>query len=171
MGQPGQGTSNLNSLIISRPSLQTLRQRVTSTVLKFVFWALWIYLWLPLVTLIAWLLGIDLVHIHMVKLAGFGGLIGVLQEYLITIGLVGAVLACWALYNYLRFRDKTRRKSLKPVTNFDLQKSFQVNERVLADAQKSRFVAVRFNEGGEFGRIIAEDRDAFLDKFICGSEK
>jgi biofilm PGA synthesis protein PgaD len=73
-----------------------------------VFWLLYLYLWLPLITLVMWLLGVNnaVVEVYLPE--------GRVDAYLlVTVPLIAlvcaVVLAVWAEYNLLRFRGEDRR--------------------------------------------------------------
>jgi biofilm PGA synthesis protein PgaD len=73
-----------------------------------VFWLLYLYLWLPLITLVMWLLGVNnaLVEVYMPE--------GRVDAYLlVTLPLIAlvcaAVLTVWAEYNLQRFKGMERR--------------------------------------------------------------
>ncbi len=79
-----------------------------------VFWLLYLYLWLPLITLAMWLLGVNntLVELYIPE--------GRVDTYLLValplIALVCAVvLSTWAEYNRQRFQGMDRRTSVEPV--------------------------------------------------------
>lgn len=98
-------------LIIEDPGLQSTGQKVLYGTLTVVFWALWIYLWLPLITLLGWSFGVvrfvDIMMVH----EGLAALGKVLWIYLLVIAVLGGGLILWALYNWLRFAGKERRTS------------------------------------------------------------
>ena len=73
-----------------------------------VFWLLYLYLWLPLITLVMWLLGVNnaLVELYIPE--------GRVDAYLlVTLPLIAlvcaAVLTVWAEYNLQRFKGMERR--------------------------------------------------------------
>ena len=79
-----------------------------------VFWLLYLYLWLPLITLAMWLLGVNntLVELYIPE--------GRVDAYLLValplIALVCAVvLSTWAEYNRQRFKGTDRRKAVESV--------------------------------------------------------
>jgi len=79
-----------------------------------VFWLLYLYLWLPLITLAMWLLGVNnaLVELYIRK--------GTVDTYLLValplIALVCAtILSAWAEYNRRRFQGVDRRVAAEPV--------------------------------------------------------
>ncbi|HEV8078806.1 MAG TPA: poly-beta-1,6-N-acetyl-D-glucosamine biosynthesis protein PgaD, partial [Marinobacter sp.] len=51
-------------LIIERPELQTPTRKTLSSVITFLAWTLWIYLWLPLLSIIAWGAGIQMLIVE-----------------------------------------------------------------------------------------------------------
>ena len=79
-----------------------------------VFWLLYLYLWLPLITLAMWLLGVNntLVELYIPE--------GRVDAYLLValplIALTCAVvLSTWAEYNRQRFQGMDRRTAVEPV--------------------------------------------------------
>lgn len=79
-----------------------------------VFWLLYLYLWLPLITLAMWLLGVNntLLELYIPE--------GRVDAYVLValplIALVCAVvLSTWAEYNRQRFQGMDRRVSVEPV--------------------------------------------------------
>ena len=139
----------MSDLIIDAPKLQTLRQRFAFSFLTFAFWVLWFYLWMPLVTLVAWALGFQIVYEHMVLLQGWQGLVRLLGIYaLVVIGL-GSIFIGWALYNNIRFRNKKRRGNPGKVAIDDMVHFYQVGDAMIRKSQRSKRVVVHFNpEGG-----------------------
>jgi biofilm PGA synthesis protein PgaD len=80
------------------------------------FWALWIYLWLPVLAAIGWLLGIKIAYHEMVMRQGYIELVHQLGLYAFIIFCLGGSLLIWAYYNYFRFRGIERRKERPRVT-------------------------------------------------------
>ncbi len=149
MGKPGQGASMSRSLIIDSPSLQTLRRRFAFNFVTFLFWVVWFYLWMPLVTLIAWTFGLQVVYEHMIVLEGWKGLSRLLTFYFTTITALGFVFIGWALYNNIRFRNKKRRGNGGRVEVQDLVDFYHVGPEMVAKGSQSKRVVVHFNpEGG-----------------------
>jgi len=104
------------ALIIERPDLQSWQQRFMSRTLTLVFWGVWVYLWLPVITLAGWLAGLERFHFHMVVLEGYQGFLDLLVIYALIILGLGGVLIGWAKYNHLRFRGVERRRARPQVS-------------------------------------------------------
>src|SRR3954447_9446740 len=110
------------SIIIESPALQSRRQRGLFAVITGVMWAMWCYLWLPVVSLIEWLLGLPSKYQSFV-LHGYSALQEVLPVYCGVITLMGGSLVAWAVYNLLRFRGAPRR-SARPDMDLDVLADF-----------------------------------------------
>lgn len=145
----------MKPLIISTPSLQSLRQKYVSTVLTFVFWVVWIFLWTPLVTLVGWLLGIEQVYFQMIELDGYREVLDDFVLFLEWVAIMGGTLAVWALYNFLRFRNIERRMPLPPVTTTQQAAFFHVDVVTLSKQQETRCLSVGFDEDGNIIRHVA----------------
>ena len=100
--------------IINRPHRQSPLQRTLFTVITMVAWTLWISLWLPLLTLIAWLLGAEdafkqLGLMHPMHAAS--DLSIVLSVAIVCVLSMGS----WSQYNRVRFAGKQRRRGNRTV--------------------------------------------------------
>lgn len=94
--------------IIDHPERQGTARRTAYGTLTAAAWVLYFYLWLPLVTLVAWVLGArtgyDRMYLEQNAIDPF------LLLALPVIALIcGAVLLAWAEYNRARFAGKERR--------------------------------------------------------------
>ncbi len=123
----------MNPFIISRPDLQTLRQRFGYSFLTFLFWLVWFYLWIPLLSLVGWIFGIDLFYDEMIMREGLQSLIELLGWYSLVIFFISATLGVWALINLLRFRGHERRGERSIVEDIALANDFGVtSEQVVS---------------------------------------
>ena len=138
----------MNPLIIDMPNLQTIRQRYASTIITLIFWAFWFYLWLPLISLIAWVLGIDLLYDRMVVKGGFDAFVASLPAYALVIVTMGALLVIWGVYNLQRFRGHERRIRVHPVDTPSIARYFLVDPAQLAEWQQSKNLVVHIDELG-----------------------
>lgn len=140
-------------LIIHSPSLQSLQQRYVSALFTFIFWMIWIFLWTPLVTLVGWLSGLDLIYIQMIELEGFSDITEDFGTFLTWVAVIGCALGFWALYNFLRFKDIERRAAITPVNNQQLATFFGVEVNQLDGQQQTQCLSIRFDAQGNISRI------------------
>lgn len=136
-------------LIINRPDLQTLRQQYTFALLTFLFWVAWFYLWLPLISLLAWLFGIEIFYEHMVVLEGLTGFVGMLDWYVLVISALGTVLLCWSWYNLFRFRGKNKRVRKETVSDRQLAGFFNIDIQSLEACRLAQRIEINYDANGQ----------------------
>ena len=139
----------MKRIIINRPELQSPLQRITTRGITFIFWVVWIYLWLPFISLVAWWVGIQLFREHMLDNDGYKVLFSDMHEYAIVIVVIAAVLISWARYNLLRFRDKGNRKSSKHVDLTELAQGFKIDPQRLRHWQNAKRLVIHHDKQGE----------------------
>jgi biofilm PGA synthesis protein PgaD len=139
-------------LIIERPDLQTLTRRYGYASLTLIFWVAYLYLWLPVVSLLAWWLEAYLVYDQMIVLCGVTALYEGVRYYLGTILLIFVVLIGWAVVNYLRFRGLDRRRAPEPVTIEQVSEDFSVPVEILKNWQEAKSLTIHHDA---FGNIIS----------------
>lgn len=143
----------MKDLILDSPSMQTLWQRYSSVIITFVFWVLWFFLWVPVITAIAWYLGLHLTYFEMFEMDGFKAVIQDFLAFLKVVALLGGSLAVWAGYNFLRFRGKDRRKAVSPVNVEEVASYFKLDPGLVLEQQKTKLLTVTFSEEGEIEAI------------------
>lgn len=139
----------MKRIIINRPDLQSPLQRVTTRGITLVFWVIWIYLWLPLISLVAWWVGIQLFREHMLDNNGYQALFSDMHQYALTIAFIAVVLIGWARYNLLRFRDKDNRKASKHVDPADQAQYFKIEAQQLCQWQTAKCLVIHHDKLGD----------------------
>lgn len=127
--------------IIDKPKLKSLLRNVTELSFTGIMWGLWLYLFLPLLNLVLWLLGIRYFYIEVIEKAGYKELINLLGRLGWIILVVFLILRLWGYYNYRRFGKRDKRKSL-PSNNADKEMAeyFQIPLDLVLDLQLSKEV-------------------------------
>ena len=119
------------------------------------FWIIWFYLWVPLITLFGWWFQIDVLQHQMVTLGGYQDFLEELPLLITSIIALSMSLAIWGAYNYFRFKGTERRKALRPVELHDLLDTFAIGEDELVAIQASSIVEIDFDQKGNIhSRII-----------------
>ncbi len=106
----------MTELIIDRPELHSHGQRLIFGLLTAALWTFYVYLLLPLATLLAWWLGYSTLYETMVVKHGWETLLGMLGLYATIIAAIGVVQILWALGNWLRFSGSRDRRRTRSVT-------------------------------------------------------
>ncbi|MCC5862206.1 MAG: poly-beta-1,6-N-acetyl-D-glucosamine biosynthesis protein PgaD [Gammaproteobacteria bacterium] len=136
--------------ILYRPDLQPVGQRTLYSLLTVLAWVVWLYLFLPLISLAAWWFGVDLFsryllgpedRSHLLTLLGYAG----------VVVLSAVVIVAWSAYNLARFGGLDRRRPVPPVRDEELLQRFAVDEATLTALREQRRLVLQFDE----------------DRFIC----
>ena len=145
-----------NPLIIDRPDLQAWQQKAVFGALTAVFWAIWVFLWLPLVTLIGWIFFGYQFQFHMIRLEGYEGFLNLLAVYALVILAMNGALIGWAKYNHFRFRGVDRRKGFIAPTAEELAALHQVSSATIAQWQACSVMTVYHDDHGAIVRVVPE---------------
>lgn len=125
-------------LILNMPDLVARHTKIGSSIFTVVFWAIFVYLWMPLITVVAWMFGFYRTYseaIYTQEVSTFQHL--ALVYGLIILALGGSLLA-WALQEYLRFRNVNRRREPVIVELAELAHYTKLEEHHIATWQNTR---------------------------------
>ena len=145
----------MNTLIIETPHLQNLRQRYGFAALTLIFWGLWFYMWLPLISMIAWVFGVKMFYLHMIELGGYVGFLELLGWYTLIVFLIAIIFGGWMLINLFRFRGRERRKPIVQVNDKQVAEYFGVDSEYLSSFTGQRSVTVHQTQDGSISAIVA----------------
>jgi len=134
-----------DSHVIYKPRSQPALQRGFFSVVTFAFWLAYAYLWLPLLTLFLWLLGVRTAVFELY-----------LREHqvepflLISLPLLAvttaAVLIAWAEYNRWRFNGKDRRGAYPDVGRPEIAQAFGSTQEVARTLSDSKIAMLRMSD-------------------------
>lgn len=141
--------------IIERNDLVSPGKRRVGQVVSVVAWAVWIYLFTPIIALIGWALGVGLFEKYI--LDDPMGTLQAVQIYVLVILLAGLVFIGWASYNWLRFHTHERRRAPPPISARELAHRFCISLDEEKEMSQRRIVTVHFNEDAEIIEITPED--------------
>ena len=140
-------------ITIQSPELLTRSRRTGDTMVTGVMWVVYMYLWVPLISLAAWLLGFEFGYDAMVRAGGAAGLQEVLWWYGLVIALIFVALTSWSASNRRRFRHRNRRRASGVIGDEQLRESFGVSTADLERLRYGRVVEVAFGEHAELAQI------------------
>lgn len=140
-------------LIISLPQQQNPLQRRLYTALTALAWVAWIHLWLPLVTLIAWGIGLGQVYRFIVVDDAAHGLDDLV--FLVRAGTAcAAVFLLWTSYNRWRFRGVERRGPVADATPQAIADYFGANDVVSDRLRRVRRTVLHIDAEGRPVRAV-----------------
>ncbi len=142
-------------LIINRPDLKSKPLILGEQILTIIFWGFWFYLWLPLISVLAWLLGFHVLYSHIVVLGGFEGFLRQLNVFCAGIVVASALLALWSFYNLKRYGELNRRTGILVTDSEALKKTFSLSDAQLHLMQQAKHASVAFAPDGRIADVSA----------------
>lgn len=130
------------------PELLTRGQRVRDTFLTALMWCIYVYLWMPLVSLLAWLAGLEFAYDVMVRAGGASALLSVLAWYTVVVSVIFVVVTVWSVSNRLRFRNRDRRRGVGSPGDQTLAEYFGLGLDQLDLMRRNRIMKLEFDQGG-----------------------
>jgi biofilm PGA synthesis protein PgaD len=141
-------TGTQKQLHIDAPELLTGRQRTRDMIFTAIMWGVYLYLWAPLVTLFAWLLGFEFAYDVMVRAGGARDLERVLVFYGVVVAVIFVVVAFWSLGNRLRYGRLQRRQAGQDLSITAMAESFGVDVATIERLRSISSVSIDFDAEG-----------------------
>jgi biofilm PGA synthesis protein PgaD len=142
---------------------KNLLRKVTELSVTALIWGFWVYLFLPLLSVILWFLGIKIFTVAVIEHTGyleFLVLVKTLGWYILTLFLI---LRLWGYYNYWRFGKKNRRKSSAPdgAATQELADYFRMQVSAVQELRSLKEVVwpLRENPGEDVVSWLSRSRD------------
>lgn len=149
-------TQTPRPLIIERPDLQTLSQRWGYRSVTIMAWILWFYLFIPLLSFIAWVVGLSLIYRLMLQDLDVAEFWQLLATYGAGIGVLAGCYLLWAFYSYLRFRGPDTRSEVPNASADELGRLHNIDGVTIQHWQASDHLVVATDD---LDRIFTRKRD------------
>lgn len=137
---------------IDRPDLQQNAQRGVLGVINLLGWLIWLYLLLPLVSVLAWVFGYYRFDQYILN-DPQPDLIKQLWFLAILVVVMNLVLLLWASYNWWRFRSNDRRQHVKNVNKEQIAHFYELNEKAYDLAQRQQISTFFYDDVGKITDI------------------
>ena len=142
---------------IDSPELLTGREQFRDTVVTGAMWALYVYLWVPLISLLAWILGFEFAYDVMIRAGGAVHLGTVLFWYAIAITTIFIIFGVWSLSNLLRFAGHNRRGNFDRIEDQSFMAFFGISAEDLERLRSGRSLTLELDAVGAIGEIADAD--------------
>ena len=140
-------------LLINEPQLQSLHHKLGDTVLTAAMWGIYLYLWLPLVSLVAWLFGIQLFYHELIEAGGYLELLDKIALYATVIPAIFVVIISWSLSNQRRFRGQERRNEVSEISPAEMTAFFDVTTGEFERLRAASRIVIAIDENGRIEHI------------------
>ena len=138
---------------IDAPHLLTGGQRARDTAITGLMWIFYAYLWLPAVSLGAWMLGIDFAYEVMVRAGGAHGLQRILGWYGLALLAMICVVTVWSAVERIRFRGKRRRHTVPAIDDDAVREAFGVDTAQLRLLRQDNRLRLTIDSNGRLTAI------------------
>jgi biofilm PGA synthesis N-glycosyltransferase PgaC len=131
-------------LFIDHPIVVYAR-RVTELTVTVLFWGVWIYLVMPLLSLLLWLAGIYLFVDRMITLGGYRAFADQLANYGVAVLVMWMLLTLWVVWNVARYGRRERR-NVRPrhVSDKQMAATMGLTAAAVARLRSHKTVALHF---------------------------
>lgn len=119
------------------------------SLLTMLFWGVWLYLVLPLLSLLLWALGVRF-FMKQIAQSGYEGLASSLIAYSSVLLVLVGLLALWIGWNVVRYGGGSDRRTVKraEVTDAEVRQAFRLDDSLLSELRGERFVRVDLDGDG-----------------------
>jgi biofilm PGA synthesis protein PgaD len=155
------------NLHINVPELLSPRRRLSDAFVTGLMWLVYSYLWAPLISLVAWILGFEFAYDVMIRSGGIQGLKNVLSWYGLMLCCIIIVVTCWSLVNRLRYSGRERRKAAAIVDDHALAETFGVELSELRKLRHAQIACLSLDVDGGIQQIQSGRR---LDQRVHSEE-
>jgi biofilm PGA synthesis protein PgaD len=145
----------MKNLIFTEPSLAPLPHRIGWAFFTAFFWIVWIYLWLPLVTIALWAMGIEGFYHYFFEgtlTQELARITRVAINYSTVTLVLGGSLLLWARVEFMRFRNLSRRLRPHRTSPDDLARFALLPAHDIAEWQTARRVIAHHDDHGHLLR-------------------
>jgi biofilm PGA synthesis protein PgaD len=130
-----------------QPPVQSGMQRAAEFTVTTLFWLAWLYLVMPLVSLLLWIVGIQLFMEEMIVRGGYQALIGELVHYGLVILAMLAVTLIWVYWNLRRYgKHEKRTQQPAPVSLEEIAATSGLTPAVILGVRDKRRLQITFDD-------------------------
>lgn len=155
MEKSGQRASHAEVFI--KDEVRSPVRRVVEDFITVVCWGIYLYLLLPLFTLVLWVFGIQTIYDQIIGAKGYEELIRVLQLGGITTLVIFLIVSGWTYYNYIWFlrRGERRGGQVRISSDVEMAGMLGTDSTAMEEIRRSRRMEVRVD--GPLYRITARE--------------
>lgn len=113
------GSGAPNPQVIDSWQLKSRTRIFLESIFTVAFWTGFIYLLIPIITLLLWFFGIRIAYAELIGAEGLKELIKLIKNSGFIIFVVSLLLLSWGYYNYFLFRLRGERRNTRVLICFD----------------------------------------------------
>jgi len=126
--------------IINKRNSKTLPRQLTELGITGVIWGLWLYLLMPLLNLLMWIIGLASISTELFEKGGYLQFLELVQQMGLVILIAFVIMRLWGIYNFYRFGRNERRHHEIPDSMEKLSKYYQLTPQALVHLETRKEV-------------------------------
>jgi biofilm PGA synthesis protein PgaD len=135
------------AILINRPHRQRRANRALYGLLTLFAWIVWVSLWLPLITALAWLFGLHTSYVELFLRNHTGGWHELFYLFWLALGCA-VVITTWSAYNWRRFHKLDRRRGRPPASMTAMAERLSVTHASAIEMRSSDRIVLQFADDG-----------------------
>ena len=129
--------------------------RTREVIVTSLLWVVYGYLWLPVISLVAWYYGIDFAYDLVLQAGGPETLIITLIWFSIVTLLVLLVIVTWSGFQYSRFKGKGERRNRVAPADMEAEREFwQIGEALQAQLKSNKTQTISLGTDGRIKSVV-----------------
>ena len=155
MEKPGQGPPHPEVFV--QDEVKSPLRKFIEDFITVVCWGIYLYLLLPLLTLVLWVFGVQTIYDQIIGAKGYEELARLLQNGGITVLIIFLIVSGWTYYNYLWFlrRGERRGGQVKISSDVEMAGMLGTDSTAMGEIRKARRLEIRVD--GPLYRITAKE--------------
>jgi biofilm PGA synthesis protein PgaD len=134
------------------------RQRAREALITTALWVLYGYLWLPLISLVAWYLGVDFGYETVIKAGGPDELILLLLWFSIVCLVSLLVVVSWSGFQYSQFKGKGERRTRETLLDLEAEREFwQIDEALQEQLKSGKVMKVSLDDDAKITGVLTNN--------------
>ena len=138
----------LGDVIINARNVLSRRVRNRDRILTIVMWVLYAYLWLPLISLGAWYLGVQFAYDLVLRAGGLESLLGLLFAFVVVLLSTALAVIVWSWIQRARFAKSERRVSSPILSAAQEQAYWGLEDPALVQLKSARRLVIELDNEG-----------------------
>jgi poly-beta-1,6-N-acetyl-D-glucosamine biosynthesis protein PgaD len=143
---------------INKTDATSTSRKVMETSVTSIVWGLWLYLLLPVVNVLLWIVGIATINTQFFENDGYMVFIELVQQMGLAILIAFVIMRLWGLYNYYRFGRLARRSRDATDSIVKMSNYYQVKPHVFLQLEGSKEIIwpLRDDDDGNVGNWLQQ---------------
>lgn len=131
------------------------QQRTREAIITSVLWVIYGYLWLPVISLVAWYYGINFAFETVLRAGGPDALILILIQFSIAFLVILLVIVSWSGFQYSKFRGKKERRNRVQALDPEQERElWQISEVLQTDIKSAQVQTISLGSDGRIKSIV-----------------